>query len=233
MHDPHAIGSARYAVNEPVRTRVKICGCRSVNDVRNAIDAGADAVGVIMAESSPRRVSMEDFRGIARFVPALVPLVAVFVEPPASLVDEALKAGAIPQFHGNEDAGWCESFAPGPYLKAYHVRDEDPVTPEAFARFARAFEHATWLFDTARAGGGSGGTGRTFAWEKLTALGLQRAFVVSGGLTPENVGACVQAVRPYAVDVSSGVETNGVKDRRKVLEFVRAVHDADAGVAAR
>ncbi|MDB5073014.1 MAG: phosphoribosylanthranilate isomerase [Candidatus Eremiobacteraeota bacterium] len=222
-----------YAVNEPVRTRVKICGCRSVRDVRSAINAGADAVGVIMAESSPRRVSMEDFRDIARFVPALVSLVAVFVEPPASLVDEALKAGAIPQFHGNEDADWCESFAPGPYLKAYHVRDDDAVAADAFLRFARPFEHATWLFDTARAGGGSGGTGRTFAWEKLTALGAQRAFVVSGGLTPENVGACVQAVRPYAVDVSSGVETNGVKDPRKVRAFIEAVREADGLVAAR
>jgi phosphoribosylanthranilate isomerase len=224
---------ARYALTGLVRTRVKICGCRSVNDVRNAIYAGADAVGVIMAESSPRRVSMEDFRDIARFMPALVSLVAVFVEPPASLVDEALKAGGIPQFHGNEDAGWCESFAPGPYLKAYHVRDDDPVTPETFARFARPFEHATWLFDTARAEGGSGGTGRTFDWQKLAALGTQRAFVLSGGLTPENVGACVQAVRPYAVDVSSGVETNGVKDPRKILDFVRAVHDADAHLAVR
>jgi phosphoribosylanthranilate isomerase len=233
VHDPRAIAMMRHAVNEPVRTRVKICGCRSVNDVRNAVNAGADAVGVIMAESSPRRVPMEDFRDIARFMPAMVSLVAVFVEPPASLVDEALKAGAIPQFHGDEDADSCESFAPGPYLKAYHVRDDDPVSADAFARFARRFEHATWLFDTARPGGGSGGTGRTFAWEKLAALGAQRAFVVSGGLTPENVGACVQAVSPYAVDVSSGVETDGVKDPRKILDFVRAVHDADAHVAAR
>jgi phosphoribosylanthranilate isomerase len=233
VDDPRSLEMLRHTLREPVRTRVKICGCRSVNDVRNAVSAGADAVGVIMAESSPRRVAMEEFREIARFVPALVSLVAVFVEPPASLVDEALKAGAIPQFHGNEDAEWCESFAPGPYLKAYHVRDDDPVDADAFARFARPFEHATWLFDTARPGGGSGGTGRTFAWEKLSALGAQRAFVVSGGLTPENVGACVQAVRPYAVDVSSGVETNGVKDPRKMLAFVRAVHDADASVAAR
>jgi phosphoribosylanthranilate isomerase len=220
-----------FAVTVPVRTRVKICGCRSVRDVRNAINAGADAVGVIMAESSARRVPMEDFRDIARFVPALVSLIAVFVNPPASLVDEALKAGAIPQFHGNEDAEWCEALAAGPYLKAYHVSDDDPVDENTFLRFARPFEHATWLFDTARSGGGSGGTGRTFAWEKVLELGRQHAVVVSGGLTPVNVGTCVQAVRPYAVDVSSGVETNGVKDPRKILEFVRAVHEADARAA--
>ena len=233
MDEPRSIDTIPETVAEPVRTRVKICGCRSERDVRNAIDAGADAVGVILAESSPRRVSMEAFRDIARVVPALVSLVAVFVEPPASLVDEALKVGATPQFHGDEDAEWCESLAAGPYLKAYHVRDDDPVDPGAFARFARPFEHATWLFDTARAGGGSGGTGRTFAWEKLAAVRAQRAVVVSGGLTPANVGACVQAVRPYAVDVSSGVETNGLKDPRKMLAFVRAVHDADAATAAR
>jgi phosphoribosylanthranilate isomerase len=209
-----------------------MCGCRTVRDVRNAIGAGADAVGVILAESSPRRVAMDGFRDIAEIMPALVPLVAVFVDPPGPLVDEALKAGAIPQFHGDEDAEWCESIAAGPYLKAYHVADDDRVDPGAFAAFARPFTHATWLFDTARAGGGSGGTGRTFAWEKIAALSGQRAIVVSGGLTPQNVGDCVRAVRPYAVDVSSGVESDGVKDPRKMLAFVRAVREADAAVAA-
>lgn len=216
------------AVHEPIRTRVKICGCRSVRDARDAVDAGADAVGVILAESSTRRVSMEQFREIARFMPALVSLVAVFVDPPVALVDEALKAGATPQFHGHEGAEWCESFATGPYLKAYHVRDGSPLDRDAFRRFARPFEHATWLFDTARPEGGSGGTGRTFAWENVAALGVPRAFVVSGGLTADNVGDCVRTARPFAVDVSSGVETNGVKDPRKILAFVQAVRSADA-----
>ena len=151
----------------------------------------------------------------------------MFVDPPASLVDEALHAGAIPQFHGDEPAEACEAFAAGPYLKAFHVEMRRAYYPTDFARIARPFEHATWMFDTAGESGRSGGTGRTFAWEIARRLAGERRFVVSGGLTPENVGDCVRAVRPYAVDVRSGVETNGRKDPDKVRAFVRAVRDAD------
>ena len=214
-----------------MRTRVKICGCTSVDDVALALDAGADAVGVILAESSERRVNIERFRDIAAAVPALIPLVAVFVDPTASLVDEALKVGALPQFHGHEPAEACEAFAAGPYLKAYHVQDGRPPSRADFAAFARPFEHATWIFDTAGASGRSGGTGRPFAWETALDLAGGRRFVVSGGLTPENVGDCVRAVHPYAVDVRSGVETNGAKDPDKVRAFVRAVREADAEIA--
>lgn len=196
------------------------------------VEAGADAVGVILAERSPRRVPLFRLAEIALHVPALVTLVAVFVDPPSSLVDEALKVGAIPQFHGDEPPEACESFAAGPYLKAYHVRAGDAASPEAFEAYARPYEHATWLFDTAAGSGSSGGTGRTFDWSIVPQLRGNRAVVISGGLTPENVGACVRAVRPYAVDVRSGVETNGVKDRAKVRAFVEAVRDADAALLA-
>lgn len=209
---------------------MKICGCTSVEDALVAVDAGVDAVGVILAETSPRHVGIDRLREIAAAVPAFVTLVAVYVDPSSGLVDEALKVGAIPQFHGNESAEWCEAFAAGPYLKAYHVRPDVPMTPAGFARFADAYSHATWLFDTAGASGMSGGTGVVFPWEIARMLGEGRCFVVSGGLTPENVGACIRAIRPYGVDVRSGVETDGVKDPRKVRAFVRAVHEADAEV---
>jgi phosphoribosylanthranilate isomerase len=212
---------------------VKICGCTSAADVEIAVEAGADAVGVILAEESERRVTIERFRELAAAVPALVTLVAVFVDPPSSLVDEALKAGAIPQFHGYEPADACEAFAAGPYLKAYHVRADHVQTRATFEAFARPFEHATWLFDTAGASGRSGGTGRTFSWEIARELAGERRFVVSGGLTPENVAECVRTVRPYAVDVRSGVETNGVKDSVKVRAFVEAVREADAAAVQR
>jgi phosphoribosylanthranilate isomerase len=217
-------------LTQAVRTRVKICGCTSADEVALAADAGADAVGVILAEQSERRVSIERFRDIAQAVPAFTTLVAVFVDPPASLVDEALHAGAVPQFHGNEPAEACEAVAAGRYLKAFHVDQRRAYDPDEFARHARPFEHATWLFDTAGDDGRSGGTGRTFAWETARRLAGGRRFVVSGGLTPENVGACVRAARPYAVDVRSGVETNGMKDPEKVRAFVRAVRDADPAV---
>jgi phosphoribosylanthranilate isomerase len=207
---------------------VKICGCTSAADVALAVDAGADAVGVILAETSERCVSVERFRDIAESVPAITTLVAVFADPPEPLVAEALKAGAIPQFHGNEPADACEAFAAGPYLKAFHVASGQTYHSDAFQRFARPYQHATWLFDTAGLRGLSGGTGSTFPWQIARGLAGERRFVVSGGLTPANVAACVRAVRPYAVDVRSGVETNGVKDPDKVRAFVRAVREADA-----
>ncbi len=188
---------------------------------------------MILAERSERRVSIERFRDIAQAVPALVTLVAVFSDPPESLVAEALKAGAIPQFHGDEPPEACEAFAAGPYLKAFHVESDRLYPPDQFARFARPYEHATWMFDTAATGGQSGGTGRTFAWDVARTLAGERRFVVSGGLTPENVGSCVRSVRPYAVDVRSGVETDGVKDPEKVRAFVSAVRSADAVPAER
>ena len=215
-----------------LRTRVKICGCTSIADAAVAVDAGADAVGVILAEHSPRRVGIDRLKAIAESLPALVGLVAVFVDPPASLVDEALKLGAIPQFHGNEPAEACEAFAAGPYLKVFPMRGDRATTPEEFEAFARPFEHATWLFDTAGDDGRSGGTGRTFDWDDVARLRGAHAVVVSGGLTPENVGACVRTARPYAVDVRSGVETDGRKDPRKVRAFVAAVRDADAALLA-
>ncbi len=214
------------------RTRIKICGCSGVDEAMMAVDAGADAVGVILAEDSPRRVSIERFHEIAQYVPALVELVAVFVDPPSSMVDEALKAGATPQFHGDEPADACERFAAGHYLKAFHIDDEALPTGEAFAAHAKPFAHATWLFDTADAAGRSGGSGRTFAWESVRRIAGERRVVVAGGLTPENVGTCVRTARPYAVDVRSGVETAGRKDVRKMHAFVRAVRDADAEVNA-
>ena len=188
---------------------------------------------MILAERSERRVAIATLRDIAARVPALVTLVAVFVDPPSSLVDEALACGAIPQFHGDEPAGVCEAFTGGPYLKAFHVRAGQASSRERFDAFSRPFEHATWLFDTARADGGSGGTGRTFAWEVARDLAGERPFVVSGGLTPENVGDCVRAVRPYVVDVRSGVESNGMKDPHKIRAFIEAVRAADRETEAR
>jgi len=194
------------------------------------VQAGADAVGVILSERSLRRVGLDCLHDIAAAVPAFVTVVAVFTDPTSGLVDEALKVGAIPQFHGREPADVCEAFAPGPYVKAYHVTPD--ADPDAFARFARGYEHATWLFDTAGPDGLSGGTGRTFPWELAPLLAPGRRFIVSGGLTPENVGACVRQIRPYAVDVRSGVESGGVKDPRKIHAFVAAVREADAELPA-
>jgi phosphoribosylanthranilate isomerase len=211
-----------------LRTRIKFCGCTSVRDAQAAIELGVDAVGVIFAPSSPRRVSASTALQIARVAPAFTTLVGVFVQPPAAHVREALAAGYVAQFSGGESAQDCEAVAAGGYIKVFHF---DPASaelldPVEFERRAAPFTHATWMFDTGVAGK-SGGTGRTFDWELARAVTRSRPVIVSGGLTPANVGACVRQLRPYGVDVRSGIETDGVKDLDKMRAFVRAVKEAD------
>jgi phosphoribosylanthranilate isomerase len=198
-----------------------------VDDALLALRCGADAIGVIFAEESPRRVSMEIARDIATHVPAFTTLVGVFVDAPSGLIDEACKAGYLPQFSGHESASEAEAFAEGPYIKTYRVATDAVAVPETFNRFSAPYEHATWMFET-HVPGRAGGTGQTFPWAVARTLAGDRPIIVSGGLTPENVGACVRRVRPYAVDVRSGIETGGVKDPEKMRAFVRAVMEADA-----
>ena len=210
-----------------MRTRIKFCGCGSIRDAELAVEAGVDAVGVIFAESSPRRVSMETAREIAAAIPPYVQLVAVFVDPTAALVDEALKSGYIPQFSGNESAGTAEAFAAGPYLKVYHIPSDGAPSRETFDLFAHDYAHATWMFEP-KVAGMDGGTGTTFRWDIARTLAGNRRIVMSGGLTPQNVGDCIRRVRPYGVDVRSGIESGDVKDAEKMRAFVNAVKEADA-----
>jgi phosphoribosylanthranilate isomerase len=198
-----------------------------VADATLALACGADVLGVIFTEESPRAASMDTAREIATHVPAYTPLVAVFVDAPSGLIDEALKAGYIPQFSGSEAATETEAFAEGPYIKVYRVPPEGDADPERFARFAAPYEHATWMFET-HVPGQAGGSGQVFPWERAREFAGDRPIIISGGLTPENVGACVRRVRPYAVDVRSGIETGGSKDPEKMRAFVRAVLEADA-----
>ncbi len=199
-----------------------------MRDACAAVELGADAVGVIFAEQSPRRVTAQTAREIAAAVPAFVSLVGVFVDPPAARVREAAAAGFLPQFCGAESAAACAALVDGPYLKVFHLppRTDAAFDAAAFERAAHDYAGATWMFDTAVAGR-QGGTGRTFDWEVTRAFARARPIVISGGLTPENVGACIRSVRPFAVDVRSGIETDGVKDLQKMRAFVRAVKEAD------
>jgi phosphoribosylanthranilate isomerase len=198
-----------------------------VRDAESAIEAGVDAIGVIFAGSSPRRVSMVTAREIAAAAPPYVQLVAVFVDPPPELVYEALDNGYLPQFSGNEPAGMTEAFGARPYLKVFHIPPDEAPLRETFDAFAHDYTHATWMFEP-KVSGMDGGTGTTFRWELARTLAGNRRIVMSGGLTPENVGDCVRQVRPYGVDVRSGIETGDAKDPEKMRAFVRAVKEADA-----
>jgi phosphoribosylanthranilate isomerase len=205
---------------ETARTRIKFCGLTSVAELEAAVAAGADAAGVILAES-PRRVTLERARELSEAVPAFVSLVGVVADQPAEA--RALRElGAVPQLHGDEPPG--ERL---PYIKTFHLEAGGPFDPAAFERFAARYPGATLLVDTA-SGAKRGGTGIAFDWNVLRAFTPRRRIIVSGGLTPQNVGACIRAIRPYGVDARSGIETGDAKDRVKMDAFVRAVREADA-----
>jgi len=207
------------------RTRIKVCGITSVAEARSVIDAGVDAIGMIFAESS-RKVDLETVLEISAIAPAWVTLVGVFVNPTGAAVENAHLHGLIPQFSGSEMPEFCEQAAGLRYLKVFHIQPDVQYHAVDFAELD-AYAHATFMFDTS-VGGKSGGTGVAFDWGVVKELSRMRPVIVAGGLTPENVGACVRHVRPFGVDVRSGVETNGVKDEAKVRAFVRAVREADA-----
>jgi phosphoribosylanthranilate isomerase len=207
-------------------TRIKFCGMTSPGDVALAVEAGADAIGAIVS-TSPRRVAASALENILAAVPPFV--TAVVVSANESDVDlEALASrGVLLQFSGTESPASCERLAGGrAYLKAFHVRAEDGAA--AFdGGTLDAYPNAVALFDSS-ALGRFGGTGRRFDWTIARAVGGTRRLVISGGLTPENVAECVATIRPYAVDVRSGIETSGRKDPEKMRAFVRAVREADA-----
>ncbi|MCX7893223.1 MAG: phosphoribosylanthranilate isomerase [Burkholderiales bacterium] len=206
-----------------MRTRIKICGITSVADALAAAAAGADAVGLVFYPPSPRAVTPARAAEIVRALPPFVTAVGLFVNPDPAEVEATL--GACPlgllQFHGDEPPDLCERFG-RPYLKAARVRAGVDLL-ESLAPYAAA---AGWLLDAYRPGE-YGGTGATFDWG-LIPRGLRRPVVLSGGLTPENVAEGVRRVRPWAVDVSSGVESaKGIKDAARIAAFVAGVRHAD------
>lgn len=206
------------------RTRIKFCGMTSADDVRRAVEAGADAVGFIFAHS-PRRLRFEQIGRMIEAAPPYVTRVAVLTEHEERFVPELLGLGFTLQFSGDEEAESCERLSGGlPYVKAFHVKPGGALPPE---RELEAYRHALRMFDTFAEGRG-GGAGVPFGWEIVAEAARARPIVVAGGLTPHNVAACVRSVRPYAVDVRSGVERDGKKDLESMRAFVRAVREADA-----
>lgn len=205
-----------------MRTRVKICGITDRAQAAAVCEAGADALGLVFYADSPRAVSLEQAAQISAAVAPLVTVVALFVDPPAALVRDVLSACAVDQlqFHGDEDASFCEQFE-RPYIKALRMRPELDLAA-AMAGHPRA---RSLLFDSYRPGV-PGGTGECFDWSRLPALA--RPWMLAGGLGPDNVGAAISTLRPPAVDVSGGVESApGIKDPDLVRRFVQAVGEAD------
>jgi phosphoribosylanthranilate isomerase len=205
-------------------TWVKFCGCTSWDDVAAAIEAGADAVGLIFA-SSPRRISWDAAREIAQRLPATIELVAVFVDPSLEEVNavRVLFPGMTVQFSGKEPAEFVRRYGDRA-IKAIGIDSRsDPLDVADACKF---YSEATILFD-AQYGGVVGGTGKGFPWDRVAAIARERPVVIAGGLTPDNVGDCVKSTRPYGVDVRNGIETDDRKDPEKMRAFVQAVRRAD------
>lgn len=209
----------------PARTRIKICGLTREQDVAAAVDAGADAIGLVFYPRSPRHVTLEMAVRLAATLPPFVTPVGLFVNAAPEEVDRACAAipNLVLQFHGDERAADCARHA-RPYLRA--VRMGAQVDLLDFARQYRGAQ--ALLLDAAVEGYGGGG--KVFDWSLIPAA-VPVPVVLSGGLNPANVTEGVLRVRPWAVDVSSGVEAGkGIKDARLVRQFCEAVRDADARV---
>jgi phosphoribosylanthranilate isomerase len=211
------------------RTRIKICGITREEDLAAAVAAGADALGFVFYPPSPRYVTPQRAAELLAGTPAFVTRVGLFVNEPAKTVRGVLARTPLDllQFHGDEDAAYCAGFGK-PWIKAARMRAGFDLLEYA-AAFAGAPGVCGLLLDAHVEGYGGGG--KTFDWSLIPHF-VPLPLILSGGLHPGNVLEAVRAVRPWAVDVSSGVESaKGIKDVRKIDEFIAGVRDADAGHA--
>lgn len=211
-----------------MRTRVKICGITSVHDASLAVYAGADALGLNFYQPSPRYVSLDLARDIALSTPAFVTSVGLFVDAEPDFVEEAIGKTELQllQFHGNESPEYCEQFGL-PYIKALRVgHHQGGLKGDALRTLISSHSNARAILLDAYRKGVPGGTGERFDWDLVPEI--QQPIILAGGLTPDNVAEAVNQVKPYAVDVSGGVEsTPGVKDAGRIRDFLNAVQLAD------
>jgi phosphoribosylanthranilate isomerase len=196
--------------------RVKICGITRLQDLHVACEAGADALGFVFYEKSPRNVAIDAAAALVRELPPFVQSVGLFVNAPPAFIETVLQAVPLDllQFHGDEAAADCTRYG-RPYIKAVRVTADTDLL-----KCAADFETARGLLLDAYVPGVPGGTGESFDW-KLIPPNLAKPVILSGGLTPANVVAAITQVRPWAVDVSSGVEAaKGIKDPHHVAQFI-------------
>lgn len=210
-----------------MRTRVKICGITRIEDAHSAVEHGADAIGLVFFERSPRHVTMEQAARISAAVGPFVTVVGLFVDAlPAEIrqVLERVPLGLL-QFHGQETNDDCARYGV-PFVKSVAIKPGVDVQAQS-----RAYPDASGLLLDAWLPQTHGGGGRTFDWEQVP-RDLGMPVILAGGLTPDNVAVAIRRVRPYAVDVSSGVESaKGVKSAAKIAAFMRGVRvsDTDTG----
>ena len=201
------------------RTRVKICGITAVEDAKHVVQSGADAIGLVFYPPSPRHVELRQAADIARSIPAFVTRTALFVNPDPAHVNEVLSQVAIDllQFHGDESPEFCQQFG-RPYIKAIRMRSGIDLK-----RVCEEYQQASGLLLDAYVPGVPGGTGEAFNWSMIPD-NLALPVILAGGLNADNVKSAIEVARPYAVDVSGGVEqSKGVKSPVKVKTFMQRV----------
>lgn len=204
-----------------MRTRVKICGITRHQDADFAAKSGADAIGLVFYPPSPRALNIAQAQEVIKGLPPFVSVVALFVDPEKELVSQCLDALSIDiiQFHGNESPAFCAQFGK-PYMKAIRMK---PGTD--LAQLATEYHSASALLLDTYQPGVPGGTGQTFDWSMVAKI--DKPVLLAGGLDADNVKQAIQQVRPFAVDVSGGVEAEkGIKSHEKISAFMREVANA-------
>ena len=200
--------------------RVKICGLTRPEDIDGAVQFGADALGLVFYEPSPRSVSLDQAAELAKRVPAFMSVVGLFVNPSRQEVEAVLERVPLDllQFHGDESADLCASFGRR-WIKAIRVRKAGQIEA-SFEEFHNASGLLVDAWDPDR----YGGTGKSFNWDLIPDY-RPLPIILAGGLSSDNVFAAVKQVKPWAVDVSGGVEQGkGIKDIQKISHFIKEVH---------
>jgi len=216
-----AVGKIMF--QKPARTRVKICGITNVKDALTAVNAGADALGFVFYEKSPRHVEVKDLKAVFAALPAFVTTVALFVNPSESLVNEVISELKVDllQFHGDESPSFCEQFT-RPYIKAVRMQEQTDL-----AELAEQYNKSKGLLLDAYVKGTPGGTGEAFNWQWVSPdvrKNIDLPIILAGGLNSTNVAEAIEVVQPWAVDVSGGVEgqSPSVKSMAKIQAFIAA-----------
>ncbi len=207
----------------PGRTRIKICGLKSIQDALLVSHCGADSIGLVFHNRSPRFVELDLAEKIRQQIPAFVTVTALFMDDDAEFISQVIsqvKPDCL-QFHGKELAGFCENWSL-PYIKAIPMGSVSDANA-----YAQSYQAAQGFLLDSNVAGRQGGSGDTFDWSKIPST-FQYPLILAGGLTPQNVAEAVSQVHPWAVDVSSGVErTKAVKDADLIRQFCKEVFRVD------
>ena len=205
-----------------MRTRIKICGITRLEDAKASVRAGCDALGFVFYKESPRYIALDAFKVIVKELPPFVTKTGLFVNADPAEIEEAIQSGLVNvlQFHGDETPDFCRQFN-FPYIKAVAVSSSVDLI-----QYAKDFHDAEALLLDAYHEHLKGGTGQTFDWNLIPQT-LSKPIVLAGGLTVDNVKEAIKKVKPYAVDVSGGVEeSKGIKNSLKIQAFIKETQDA-------